>query len=299
MLGTLNTLATLLAYASLPQGTAEAVPPMSAVPAPEISIPAPETDAMRVRVEAPRTEATTSADDAVADARTPIPAPPADTSPALETEAEPTPIRQEDDATVNAPTNSAPVSDPSVVSPTERRAIIKAAGQALSAVGTVKGRFTQVAPDFSITTGEFALRRPGRVRFEYDAPVPILIVADGTTVAIEDSELETIDRVPLVSTPLKLVLDDNIDFESEAEITNVQRANGVVAITMRDRSGETDGTLTLILDARTYDLLSWRAIDGAGGITSVSLEDIEKNIRLSPRLFRLDDPEDADEDDRR
>ncbi|MEL7453030.1 MAG: outer-membrane lipoprotein carrier protein LolA, partial [Pseudomonadota bacterium] len=92
------------------------------------------------------------------------------------------------------PVSPEPYVDPSVVTGDARDEIVSAAAAALSAVETAEGRFVQVAPDFSITEGQFYLRRPGRVRFEYDAPVPILVVADGATVAIEDKDLETQDR---------------------------------------------------------------------------------------------------------
>lgn len=295
MFGTLNTLATLLAFASQP------LPGAATTTAQTAPIAATEQSSASIEAILPQVEPAPIILAQVTEDAAPDPAPiETAQTPALDPGARPiTPTDPDIQPDIRVQLPAEVVADPTIVSPTERRAILKAASEAMSSVVTAKGRFTQIAPDFSLTTGDFALRRPGRVRFAYDAPVPILIVADGTTVAIEDSELETVDRVPLSSTPLKLVLDDNIDFETEAEITNVQRANGVIAISMRDRSGETDGILTLILDARSYDLLSWRAIDEAGGITTVSLEDIEKNTRLSARLFRLDDPEDRDEDDRR
>ncbi|MEO0982298.1 MAG: outer membrane lipoprotein carrier protein LolA [Pseudomonadota bacterium] len=192
----------------------------------------------------------------------------------------------------------APAADETLVPAGEERdAIVAAAAEALSAVGTAKGRFIQIAPDFSMTEGDFALRRPGRVRFDYDEPAPLLIVADGATVAIEDRDLETLDRVPLGATPLDIILDDDLDFDSEAEVTEVRRANGFVAVTLRDLSEEADGLLTLVFEEESYDLVMWRTLDAAGGITSVELADVETNVRINPRLFRIEDPE--DEDDRR
>lgn len=184
------------------------------------------------------------------------------------------------------------------VSATERRAILKAAGDSLAAAKTARGRFVQLAPNGSVTEGDFALQRPGRMRFDYDDPTPILIVANGTTVAMEDSDLETVDRVPLSSTPLGLVLDDELDFETEARVTDVQKTASEIAITMEDRRGEAEGVLTLYFDPASYQLTSWRTLDANQQVTRVVLEDIETNVRLSPRLFRLDDPADEEEDER-
>ena len=310
MLGPLNALAALLAFASQPAATA----PEAVVPAPDMEQPAPVLEEDELAALAPVIRES-EFEPQVWTEPAPTTPPPVIIEPApnarppvilvQETET-PTTVTDTPRAEILTPepeilitTPAEPVTDPAIVSPTERRAIIKAAGEALSSVTTARGRFKQIAPDFSVVSGDFSLRRPGRVRFAYDAPVPILIVADGTTVAIADSELETVDRVPLSATPLKLVLDDDIDFENEAEIVSVRRANGVVELVMRDRTGETDGTLALILDARDYDLISWRATDEAGGVTSVQLENIEKNVSISPSQFKLDDYEDADDDDRR
>lgn len=180
----------------------------------------------------------------------------------------------------------------------ERTAILSEAAAALAAAKTAKGRFVQVSPDGSVTEGEFALRRPGRMRFDYDEPTPVLIVADGSTVAMEDSELETVDRVPLGSTPLGMILDDKLDFQTEADVTSVERTGNKVAITAEDPEGEAEGELTLYFDATTYELLSWRAIDANRQTTLVALQDVETNVSLDPRLFILEDPADEEEDER-
>ncbi|MGB3627453.1 MAG: outer-membrane lipoprotein carrier protein LolA [Henriciella sp.] len=187
----------------------------------------------------------------------------------------------------------------SAVSATDRRAILKAAANSLAAAKTAKGRFVQVSPNGSVTEGDFALRRPGRMRFDYDDPTPILIVADGTTVAMEDSDLETVDRVPIASTPLNIILDDQLDFENETRVTEVRRTDSNIAITVEDKSGESEGSVTLYFDASNYQLLSWRAIDGNKQATLVALEDISTNVNVDPRLFRMDQMIDDDDDDER
>ena len=177
--------------------------------------------------------------------------------------------------------------------------IVGKATDALEAVQTAKGRFVQFAPDGSASAGDFAIRRPGRMRFEYDDPNPLLLIADGATVAIEDRDLETIDRVPLGTTPLGLVLDDSIDWAEEAEIIGVEYDEEFAAISLRDRKGEAEGTLILefSIEEDVYDLDGWRTLDEAGGVTSVQLLDVETGMRLNPRLFRIEDGE--DEEDRR
>ncbi|WP_084420841.1 LolA family protein [Henriciella litoralis] len=206
----------------------------------------------------------------------------------------PTPPKAE----VSTETEASVETDTKAVSATDRRAILKAAANSLAAAKTAKGRFTQIAPNGSVSSGDFALRRPGRMRFDYDAPTPVLIVADGTTVAMEDRDLETVDRVPLASTPLGLILDDELSFEDEARVTDVERLDGEIAITIEDRSGESEGNLTLYFDAANYQLLSWRAVDANQQVTRVALQDIQTNVSVDPRLFRLEDPADKEDDER-
>lgn len=175
------------------------------------------------------------------------------------------------------------------MSQAEQDRLVSGAEEALASVRTARGSFEQVGPDGSFSTGRFALQRPGKVRFDYDDPVPLLMVSDGTTVALQDSELETTDRVPLGSTPLALLLADRPDFRTQADILDLRRADGQISITMSDRSGETEGTLTLILSEPDNRLRGWRTVDASGGVTSVLLSDLETGIRLNPRLFILRD----------
>ena len=179
----------------------------------------------------------------------------------------------------------------------EREALLNDIATALAAVKTAKGRFTQQDAAFNIVSGDFYLRRPGRVRFVYDAPSPLLIVSDGTSVAIEDKDLETQDRLPLRATPLGLILDDEIDFEEQVNILGVRKTENVVGVLMEDKSGETEGSLLLVLDVANYGLLEWQAIDPEGGVTSVQLAGVETGISLNPRLFRIEELDEEDERD--
>lgn len=188
-------------------------------------------------------------------------------------------------------------SEISIVSENEWGRYILPARRGLAEARTARGRFSQINADNSVSSGSFALRRPGRMRFDYDAPSPIMIIADGATVAISDSNLETVDRVPLSATPLNILLDEQITFGADVEVLQILKRPESIAITVRDLTGEMDGRLTLIFDDEAFDLLGWIAINTEGQITQVSLENTEKNVSVSPVLFRLDDP--ADEEDER
>jgi outer membrane lipoprotein-sorting protein len=181
---------------------------------------------------------------------------------------------------------------PAGMTAAQRTALLKDIATSMEKVKTASGRFDQLSPDFTTSTGSFAISRPGKVRFDYDAPSPLLIVANGTTVAMQDSELETTDRVPLGSTPLALLLDDNLDFETEAEIVDVSESGDETAVTLRDPDGEMDGTLTLLFSGPDHDLTGWRTIDSAGNLTQVDLHDVVTGKKLNPRLFIVRDFDD-------
>lgn len=181
------------------------------------------------------------------------------------------------------------VSEPAGLSEADRQRLLNRASTALAKVKTASGTFKQLSPDYSESTGRFALSRPGKVRFEYDDPSPLLVVSDGTTVGLQDSELETTDRVPLGTTPLALLLDDDIDFATEADVLDVANRNGRVEITLRDKSGEMDGTLTLVMQESDMSLTGWHTLDSGGNLTQVQLTDVSYGQRLNPRLFVLKD----------
>jgi outer membrane lipoprotein-sorting protein len=186
-----------------------------------------------------------------------------------------------------SPSVSAPAPAASSLTAAERSKLLKEAAKALASVKTARGKFEQYSPDGSYSTGQFAMSRPGKVRFDYDDPVPLVLVSDGTTVALQDSDLETTDRVPLASTPLSLLLSSTLDFEKEAEVVDVRRMGDQTNITVRDKTGEMDGTLTVVLADNA--LTGWRTVDANGGRTSVLLSSVETGAKLNPRLFILKD----------
>ena len=174
---------------------------------------------------------------------------------------------------------------PAALTGQPRADAITAANAALNAQRAVQGRFRQVAPDGSVATGVFYLQRPGRLRFEYDAPATMLIVADGSVVAVNDRELRTTNRSPLRETPLYFVLKNNVDLNRDARVTEVSRLGGATLISARDRSGQADGLLTMRFAAGA--LQGWDVIDAAGALTRITLTEQRPAGRLEARLFQI------------
>ena len=162
----------------------------------------------------------------------------------------------------------------------------------LNTLKTVQGRFMQIAADGRSTQGAFYLKKPGRVRFEYDKPNPNLIVADGSTVAVSNANLKTTDRYPLLNSPLKLLLSENLDLTRDSRIVKLETEPGALSFTARENSGPAQGSITLFFaDAGSagLELRQWEVLDAQGVRTRVVLNDLHQVADIPARLFVIQD----------
>ena len=157
----------------------------------------------------------------------------------------------------------------------------------LDTLKNVQGRFLQVAGNGRTDQGTFYLKKPGRVRFEYQKPNPTVIVADGATVAVENSDLKTTDRYPLGSSPLRLLLSEGADLSTDPRISAVKREQGAISITAREASGPAQGSITLTFadSGQSLELRNWDVVDAQGAHTMVSINEMRQVAELAPRLF--------------
>ena len=156
----------------------------------------------------------------------------------------------------------------------------------LSGLTNLQGNFLQVGPDGSLAQGKFYLRRPGRMRFQYDPPEKLLVVADGTWVAVKDG-FSAAQRYPLGSTPLGILLDDHVDLAKEVKVLAVERQPGALRITLADKNDNAPGNITLVFDAPDLQLRQWIVTDAQGLQTTVALRNIQSGIRADNALFVL------------
>jgi outer membrane lipoprotein-sorting protein len=170
-----------------------------------------------------------------------------------------------------------------------RAAALAQANRVLNGVTRLQGRFVQASPDGSRVGGNFYMQRPGKLRFEYDAPATLLIVADGSVVAMRDRALRTTDRTPLRSTPLNLILRNQVDLARDARIVRVGRIGDWLMITARDRSGQTDGQIQLNFFGDGAELRSWYVVDATGAETRITLSQLTQPASFNQSLFRLED----------
>ena len=153
---------------------------------------------------------------------------------------------------------------------------------------TMQGDFTQVAPSGAISDGKFYLRRPGFLRFDYEPPTPLLLVANGGMVYVHDDSLDTTDSYPVGKTPLKFLLGKKIDLD-DAKVVQVDRGVDNVAVTFSSTDEETEGEITLIATAPDFVLRRWIVRDLQGGTTVVTLNNVESGMKIATSLFRAPD----------
>lgn len=154
----------------------------------------------------------------------------------------------------------------------------------LSGLTDMQGNFLQVGPDGSLAEGRFYLRRPGRMRFEYTPPEKMLVVADGTWLAVKDGFSAT-QRYPLGATPLGILLENHPDLAKDVRILAVERQPGALRVKLADKSGNAPGDLTLVFDEPALQLRQWIVTDAQGLQTTVALRNVRSGIRADNALF--------------
>jgi outer membrane lipoprotein-sorting protein len=168
------------------------------------------------------------------------------------------------------------------------RAAVQQVEEYLNGVRSLSADFVQIGPSGEVARGKVFLRRPGKLRFEYAPPSPLLLVADGRWLVLEDRELKHVDRWPVGETPLAVLVADRVDLNGSVEATQVKREGGVLRVTLVDRKRRGEGHLTLIFNETPLELRQWEVHDAQGGVTHVSLHDPQVNLQLADRLFFYD-----------
>ncbi|HYC18030.1 MAG TPA: outer membrane lipoprotein carrier protein LolA [Pseudolabrys sp.] len=171
----------------------------------------------------------------------------------------------------------------------EQRAIVDRVNGYLSGVQTLSGKFIQVGPDGSRTQGDFFISKPGRVRFEYDDPSPIELIADGSSVVVRDRRLATQDVYPLSQTPLRFLLADRVDLSKDTHLIAVYADDVFVTVVAEEKSGIVGTSrLMIMFSAKDMQLKQWTVTDPQGYDTTVAVYNLDTSKRPDPALFKID-----------
>src|SRR5258706_1846915 len=151
-----------------------------------------------------------------------------------------------------------------------QRALVDKASQYLSSVQVLSGEFAQIGPDGRQSKGQFYVQKPGKVRFDYDPPSRIDIVADGSSVVVRDRKLATQDVYPLSQTPLRFLLADRIDLLKDTTVTAVSADDTYVTVVVEERHAVIGTSkLMMMFGSKDFQLKQWIVTDPQGYDTTV------------------------------
>jgi len=172
---------------------------------------------------------------------------------------------------------------------TDQRTAVQNAQRYLNAMATLRARFIQITSQGNMSTGEFIMARPGRMRITYDPPVPVLIVSDGTMVMYKDRELDQLSYVPLSSLPAALFIGAQVDFwADDVLLSDVSQSKGVLRLTLKRASDPMEGSLTLVFTTQPMMLKQWVVRDSQGITTTLTLQNSTIDAVLDDALFQVE-----------
>lgn len=156
-----------------------------------------------------------------------------------------------------------------------------------SSVRTMAGEFVQFGPKGEQTGGKFFIERPGKIRFNYEAPAAFRVIADGKSVVLNNEKLKTWDLYPLSKTPLKLLLDERIDLTG-GKVVGVREDEDLTTIELADKSVFGKARLTMMFDPKTYELRQWTITDAQGKDTTVMIFNVQQGVKIPAEFFKID-----------
>ena len=170
----------------------------------------------------------------------------------------------------------------------KQRALVDRVSAYLTGVQTLIGDFVQVGPDGGRTEGQFYIQKPGKVRFEYNPPAKIDVIADGQSVVVRDRNLATQDLYPLSQTPLRFLLSDRIDLMKDTNVVSVSADDVFVTVVIEEKQ-VLIGTnrLMLMFGSKDFQLRQWTVTDPQGYDTTVAVYNLDITKKPDPGMFKI------------
>ena len=191
---------------------------------------------------------------------------------------------------VGVPAASFMVAPPVAAAATE----LDSAVAALRSISTLKADFIQTDRSGQRVSGVVTLKQPGKIRFQYEKGVPLLIVADGNALTMIDYEVNQVQRWPIKNSPLGALLDPNRDVARFGTLKPTGNPD-VISVEVRDPKKPEYGMITLVFikDAGApggWELSSWVALDSQNNRTTVRLSNQQYGVPVADSAFRYRDP---------
>jgi outer membrane lipoprotein-sorting protein len=156
----------------------------------------------------------------------------------------------------------------------------------LNGIKSMQSRFIQINPDGSAWNGTLSVRRPGKFRFEYDPPIPYLLIANGSWFFHVDRALQETNVIPLVKTPAQFLVQENISLKKDFKITKFEEQPGLLQVAMVTRDNPDMGEVTLTFSDKPLELRKWSVRDIQDNLTQITLQNTRYGVNLNADLFK-------------
>jgi outer membrane lipoprotein-sorting protein len=165
---------------------------------------------------------------------------------------------------------------------------------ALRAISTMRADFVQTGRGGQRIKGVLSLKRPGKIRFQYERGIPFLIVSNGSALTFVDYEVRQVQRWPIRNSPLGALLDPSRDVMKYGRLVPSDHSQ-VVSVEVRDRQHPEYGVITLVFIRKGsapggLELSSWATLDSQNNRTAVSLSNQQYGVEIGDNAFRFKDP---------
>ncbi|ESX18676.1 MULTISPECIES: outer membrane lipoprotein carrier protein LolA [unclassified Mesorhizobium] len=186
-------------------------------------------------------------------------------------------------AVVSAVAINAELSTAALAAPVEAKTI----ADHFSSVKSMSGDFVQSGPRAERTKGKFFLQRPGKIRFNYAGQSGVSVIADGKSLVVYNKKLKTSRLYALSKTPLKLLLDNQVNFSGN-RLKSIRDDGAQVIIRLADKSAFGNSNITMVFDRESLDLRRWTLTDERGLTSTVTISNVKQGVRAPAGTFTID-----------
>jgi len=157
----------------------------------------------------------------------------------------------------------------------------------LNSIKSMRADFLQVSSTGVVATGKLLMSRPGKIRFEYDPPSPILLIADGVYLRYIDKDLKQVTHLWQEDTPVSVLVKQNIKLSDDITVTALSRGAKTLAVTLTKSKNPENGSIKMVFTDSPISLRKWVVLDPQGNKTTITLNKTERSVKIDPKLFEF------------
>lgn len=169
----------------------------------------------------------------------------------------------------------------------EQQAELSKVNAYLNGIRTLKSNFVQLGPQGQLDQGMVYIEKPGRMRFEYQPPSPLLIVATGGRLYVRNAKLNTVSNYSLSASPLGILLDSEVNLMRNSAVLGVEQSGDSLIVRARSSDNRSQSNIALVFSWPNVELRQWMVKDNQGALTTVALTGAQTGIPLDDSLFAV------------